>query len=642
MKHAKKSVPVSESSPEAARPAPWPVGLFFLPLLSATLAAYWPGLTGALLWDDVGHVTAPALQSWSGLLRIWFEPGATQQYYPLLHTAFWLEHRLWGDATVGYHLVNVLWHATSAWLFFLLLRRLALPGAFLAAALFALHPVGVESVAWISEQKNTLSLVFSLAAALAWLRYDDERTPRRYAIATLWFCAALLTKTVTATLPGALLVLAWWRRGRLSWRDDVRPLLPWFALGAMAGLGTAWFESSQIGATGQDFALGPLERVLLAGRVAWFYLGTLVWPLDLAFFYPRWTVDAGVWWQWFFPLATAALLVLAAWWSRRDRSPLAAALLFGGTLFPVLGVVNVYPFVFSYVADHFQYHASLALFAFFAATAARGWERLQWPRWSGRAAAGGVLTLLAALTWQQSAHYRDVITLYRATLERSPDSWVAHLNLGVALADAGQNHDALPHLQRALQLKPDFPEALNSLGNVLNQLGRPAEARPVLERAIQVQPRFDSAHNTLGASFMALGQSDAGIAAFRCALEINPRLTTARVNLGWALANTGRPADGLVQLDHARREEPENPDVHFKTALVLVKMHRLPDALPHARRAVELQPGSVDYRLVPATILLELGRPAEAAEQFEAALEIAPGHPGALRGLQEAHRRLGR
>jgi protein O-mannosyl-transferase len=632
----------SVSSSSASASAHWTGSVIYLLLLSATLAAYWPGLTGALLWDDVGHVTSPALQSWSGLLRIWFEPGATQQYYPLLHSAFWLEHRLWGEATIGYHLINVLWHATSAWLFYIILRRLAVPGALLAAALFALHPVCVESVAWISEQKNTLSLVFYLAAALAWLRFEDQRTPRRYVVATLWFSAALLTKTVTATLPCALLVLAWWRRGRVSWRADVVPLLPWLVLGITAGLGTTWFESTQIGAQGADFALGPIERLLLASRVVWFYFASLVWPLDLAFFYPRWTIDTGIWWQWLFPLATAALLAVTAWGSRRNRSPLAAALLFGGTLFPVLGFVNVYPFVFSYVADHFQYHASLALFAFLAAAAVRGWEYFQWPRAGGRAGAVAVLLVAATVTWQQSAHYRDVITLYRASLARSPDSWVAHLNLGVALDEAGDTQAALPHLQRALELKADHAETLNSLGNVLNRLSRSVEARPLLERAIKLQPRFDSAHNTLGASLMALGQSDAGIAAFRRALEINSRLTTARVNLGWALANTGRPAEALVQLDQARREEPENADVHFKTALVLVQMHRLPDALPPARRAVELQPDSVDYRLVPATLLLELGRPAEAAEQFEAALEIAPGHPGALRGLQEAHRRLGR
>jgi tetratricopeptide (TPR) repeat protein len=642
MKPAKKNAPASASSPDATRRAPLPVRVAFLLLLVANLAAYWPCLTGALLWDDVGHITSPALQSWSGLLRIWFEPGATQQYYPLLHTAFWIEHRLWGDATLGYHLINVVWHATSACLFFVLLRRLALPGAFFAATLFALHPICVESVAWISEQKNTLSLVFYLAAALAWLRFEGERNARCYVIATLWFCAALLTKTVTATLPCALLVLAWWRRGRLSWRDDVRPLFPWFVLGVTAGFGTAWFESTQIGAQGADFAFGPIERVLLAGRVVWFYLGTLVWPLDLAFFYPRWTIDAGAEWQWLFPLASAAGLATAAWWTRRDRAPLAVALLFGGTLFPVLGFVNVYPFVFSYVADHFQYHASLAMFAFLTAVAVRGWQRLPLPRWSGRAAAAGVLVIAATLTWRQSAHYRDVITLYRATLERSPESWVAHLNLGVALSDVGENQEALPHLQRALALKPDHPETLNSLGNVLNQLGRPAEARPLLERAVQLSPRFATAHNTLGTVLMALNQPDAGLASLRRAVELDARFVTARVNLGWALANTGRPAEALAQLEQARRLEPADANVELKTALVYAMSRRFSDALPHARRAVELRPDDPDMRSVLGSLLLELGRVAEAADQFEEALALAPNHRVALAGLERARSALPR
>ncbi|MBL9211899.1 MAG: tetratricopeptide repeat protein, partial [Opitutaceae bacterium] len=546
----------------------WPAGGLWAALLLVTLVAYGPALAGEFLWDDAGHVTRPDLQSWAGLARIWFELGATQQYYPLLHSAFWFQHQLWGDAPVGYHLANVLFHATAAALFAVLLRRLAIRGAVLAAFVFALHPVAVESVAWISEQKNTLSTVFYLAAALAWLRFEDDRRPARYVVATLWFLAALLTKSVTATLPAALLVLAWWRRGRLAARTDVVPLVPWFALGLTAGLGTAWLEVHQIGAAGQDFTLGPLERGLLAGRVVWFYLGKLVWPAGLTFFYPRWTIDATVAWQWVFPLAVLAALAGCLWWSRRDRGPLAAALLFGGTLVPVLGFVNVYPFVFSYVADHFQYLASLGMIAFLTAAAAGGFARLTWPRWSGPAVATVVLVTFGVLTWRQSGNYRDGFALYRATLERNPASWVAHLNLGTALDDAGRPEESLPHLQRANELKPDHPETLNSLGNVLNRVGRSAEARPLLERALQLQPRFASAHNTLGVALMALGQPDAGIAAFGRALEINPRLTLARVNLGWALAHHGRGTEALVQLERARREQPDNAEAELKTGLV--------------------------------------------------------------------------
>ncbi len=232
------------------------MGAIFALVMVVTLAAYVPALTGDFRWDDAGHVTNPALQSWTGLWRIWFEVGATPQYYPLLHTAFWIGHRSWGDASVGYHLVNVPWHVMSACLLVGILRRLAIPGAMPAALVFALHPVGVESIAWISEQKTTLSTVFCLAAALAWLRFEDDRRPARYVIASLWFLAARLTKTVTATLPAAVLVV-WWRRGPL------------------------------------------------AGRVVWFYLGKLLWPVGLTFFCPRWTIDATIAWQRFFPGAAA-------------------------------------------------------------------------------------------------------------------------------------------------------------------------------------------------------------------------------------------------------------------------------------------------------------------------------------------------
>ena len=608
----------------------------FAVVLVVTIAAYFPALTGDFLWDDAGHVTNPTLQSWSGLWRIWFEVGVTQQYYPLLHTAFWIEHRIWGDASVGYHLINVVWHATSACLLVAFLRRLTVPGAVLAAFIFALHPVCVESVAWISEQKNTLSTVFCLAAALAWLRFEDERRPARYVIATLWFLAALLTKTVTATLPAALLVVAWWRRGRLSWRDDVQPLLPWFAFAMAAGLGTAWLESAQIGASGDAFNLGVVERGLLAGRVVWFYLGKLLWPFGLTFFYPRWTIDAAVAWQWFFPAATLLLLAGLVWWRQRDRAPLAAALLFGGTLFPVLGFVNVYPFIFSYVADHFQYLASLGLIVFVTAAATRGFALLSWPRWIGPTAAAGVLVIFGGLTWRQSGMYRDVFTLYETTLARNPSSWVAQLNLGTALEEAGETEKALPHLQRALELKPGFPETLNSLGDVLNRLGRSREALPLLEQAVRIQPRFADAHNTLGVSLMALGRADEGIAEFRRALAINPALANARLNCGWALGNQGRLAEAVEQFEQARRLQPDLADVEAKWALTFAMHGRVAEAVSHFERAVELQPEDADMRHALGRALLEVGRREEATAQFRAALRLNPNHAGAREGLDRS------
>ena len=313
------------------------------------------------------------------MYRIWFELGATQQYYPLLHSAFWVEHNLWGDATLGYHLVNILLHAAAAVMVALVLRRLSVPGAYLAAAVFALHPVHVESVAWITELKNTLSIVFYLGAVLSYLAFDRTRKTRWWLGALGLFVLGLMSKTTAATLPAALLVIFWWQRGRLSWQRDVRPLAPFFVLGLLAGLLTAWVERKLIGAEGAAFDLTIVERCLLAGRAIWFYLGKLFWPTELIFIYPRWQVSQAVWWQYLFP--AAALLLLAGLWAlrRRCRGPLAGLLFFVGTLLPALGFCNVYPFLYSFVADHFQYLASLGPITLAAAGVA-----LLFARWRPR------------------------------------------------------------------------------------------------------------------------------------------------------------------------------------------------------------------------------------------------------------------
>src|SRR5579871_3124511 len=255
-------------SPQAERPAKFGRAAGFALILIGAMATYSPALRGSLLWDDDAHLTKPVLRSVGGLRHIWFDLGATQQYYPLLHSAFWLEHRLWANHVLAYHLVNVTLHAACACLLVLIVQQLRLPGAWLAGFIFALHPVCVEAVAWISEQKSTLSGLFYLGAALLYLQFDevetDGRRPlSRYLAASGLFLLALLSKTVTAMLPAGLLIVIWWRRGRIGWRRDALPLVPWLVVGAGAGLFTAWVEKTQILAQGADFALNGLQRVLL-------------------------------------------------------------------------------------------------------------------------------------------------------------------------------------------------------------------------------------------------------------------------------------------------------------------------------------------------------------------------------------------
>ncbi|HEX2853827.1 MAG TPA: tetratricopeptide repeat protein [Opitutaceae bacterium] len=582
------------------------------------LVAYFPALTGDFLWDDAGHVTNPALQSWTGLARIWFEPGTTQQYYPLLHSAFWLEHQIWGESTTGYHLINLLQHTLAATLFGVLLRRLNVPGAWFAAWLFLLHPVCVESVAWICEQKNTLSLVLYLCAALAYLRFDVGRSPGRYALALFLFVGALLTKTVTASLPAALLVVFWWQRVRLDWRRDIVPLLPWFALGAGGGLFTAHFERVLIGAQGADFSLGAMDRLALAGRVFWFYLGKLLWPAELIFVYPRWAIDASVWWQWLFPAAGLGLLGGLAWWSRRTRGPLAVALLFGGSLFPVLGFVNVYPFVFSYVADHFQYLASLAIFAL----AGAGLSLL--PSRTGLLGATALAALFAVLTWNQAGMYRDNTVLYETTLQHNPDAWLAHHNLAIILIERGDPARALLHTERTLALRPDYPEALSQRGDCLTRLGRASEAIAPLEGAIKLQPKFAEAHNNLGVALMALGRSAEGLARFQTAAELNPNYGMAHRNLGLAFASAGKVSEALPHFQRAVELLPYDLEARIQLATALMTLSKPGEAVPHLKAALELDPDSAaaHYRL--ALALNSLGRLTEATEHYQEATRLDP------------------
>jgi tetratricopeptide (TPR) repeat protein len=620
-------------------------------IFAATLLAYLPAVRGGFLWDDDGHVTREDLRSVGGLERIWGEMGATQQYYPLLHSAFWVEHRLWGDSVVGYHLTNILLHALAACLVVALVRRLALPGAWLAGLIFALHPVCVESVAWISEQKNTLSTVFYLGAALVYLRFDQDRRPARYWLALGLFVLALLTKTVTATLPAALLVVFWWQRGRLGWRRDVRPLLPWFGLGATAGLLTSWVERTFIGAQGADFTLNLLERGLLAGRVIWFNLGKLVWPADLIFIYPRWTVDAAVWWQYLFPLGVLALVAALVLAIRRRQEPgaraaaagLAGFLIFAGTLFPVLGFINVYPFIFSYVADHFQYQASLGIIVPAAAGLTLAARRLPLAlRQLAPLGAAALIAVLGALTWIQCGMYRDAGTLYRETLARNPSCAMAHNNLGLVLSQiAGRLPEAISHYESALRINPRYADAHLNLGSALARIpGRLSEAIAEDEAALRIFPDLADAHKNLGVALSQIsGRLPEAVDQFEAAVRLRPGSAEMHDNLGVALiSNPARLPEATDHLETAVRINPGSAAMHRHLGVALAKNPgRLPEAIEQFEAAVRLDPGSADAHDHLGKILLQVpGKLSEAIAHLEAAVRLDPDSADRHGGLGSA------
>lgn len=534
-------------------------GVLFLVL--AVLIVYTPALRGGFVWDDPEYVTQnPVIRTMEGGLRIWIEPGATPQYYPLVFTTFWIEYHLWGLKPFGFHLVNALLHALSAVLFWRLLKRLAVPGAFVAAALFALHPVHVESVAWITERKNVLSLVLYLSAAWVYLRFalsEVRLTAGRYVLACFLFILALLSKTVTCTLPAAMLLVLWWKKPRLALRDGLL-LAPLFAAGIAFGLITALMEKYHVGAEGAEWSLPFLERCLLASRVPWFYAWKLVWPLDLVFIYPRWEIDAGIWWSYLFPAATlsvvAALWLLKAKWG---KGSLVGVLFFLGSLFPAMGFFNVFPMRFSFVADHFQYLASLGLIALLTAAAVRTSRAFgtagQYPV---RVLCAVILAALAFLSWKQCHAYKDLETLWRDTLSRNPGAWIAHSNLGEILVEQGKIDEAEAHCRKALELKRDLPEAHGNLANALYHKGKYDEAALHLKEVLRLDPENLRAMNNLAAVYEAQGKWEDAVDLFNDALRIDPLYPSAHYNLANVLVKQGRIEEAAAHYSEALRVNP--------------------------------------------------------------------------------------
>lgn len=523
-----------------------------------TLATYLPSLGNRYIWDDDYYVTSNlTLRSLHGLERIWCEPGAVPQYYPLTFTTFWVEYHLWQLRPLGYHVDNMLLQAMNALLLGLLLRKLRVPGAWLAAALFAVHPVEVETVAWISERKNLLSGFFYLLAALVYCRIGaiphvagSRARSRWYGLSLVLFACALLSKTVACTLPAAVLVVIWWKRGRLRW-SDLWPLLPMFIAGAIMGSITGWMEQHHVGAHGPEWAFTIGDRMLIAGRAVWFYAGRLLWPVRLQFIYHRWTLNTSSVLQWIAPI-TAIAAVLILWFARRriGRAPLAAALLYIGTLAPALGFVNLYPMRYSFVADHFQYLASAWFIAAIAAVAVRLPTHVRI----------SVIPLLSAalmiLTILHSRVFYDAPTLWADVLSKDPTNWIANNNYGDLLLKQNHFADAEPHFAIAAANYPHAAKAWTSLGYLAERQKQYARAMRYYEIAVRERPSLASAHYDLANMFLIFNHLDEAVQQYHQCLAIDPTMSQAHGNLGIALLHLGKPAEAKTQFQIVLRLNP--------------------------------------------------------------------------------------
>lgn len=567
--------------------------LLALVLVAAVFLAYQPAWHGDFLWDDDTHLTNnPVLQP-GGLIQTWI-PGNYASYWPLTYTVYRLEFEAWGLNPLGYHLVNIALHALSALMLWRILARLRVPGGLFAAAIFALHPVNVESVAWITQLKNTFSLFLGLSSTYFYLRNEEESNWRRLALSLGLFFLSALAKGMVLTLPVVLLACTWWQRGSLRRRDLLR-ILPYLAIAAlMVGMEIYQQRVASGGSVVRSDSL--MGRTAVAGCAVWFYLWKLICPINLMFIYPRWNIsDHNV--AAYLPGALLLVILALAWWQRhRPWGRVTLMFLVGYVilLLPALGFVNIFFMQYSLVSDHWQYAAMIvpcAVFAGIVSTAGRRWFS---NRLFGYGFTLGLLTVLGILTFRQSETYTDLETLYRTTLDRNPSCWMFQNNLGNLLTDQGRYLEAIEHYHKALEIDPHYADAHYNLGLAFAHLGRFEEAISSFQETLKIKPDYSQAPTNLAAALARQGRYEEAVTHYHNILDHYSDDIAALNGLAWLRATCPTAAfrNGSEAVELAERavrlSKGQSPTILDTLAAAYAEVGRFADAAKTARQAVNL------------------------------------------------------
>jgi Flp pilus assembly protein TadD len=575
-------------------------------IILAAVLPYLPALRGGFVWDDEPLITAnPLLRTPSGLAEIW-SGSRTADYFPVTNTVFWIEHHLFGDNAAGYHALNILLQAANALLLWRVLRRLQIPGAFLAALIFALHPIHAESVAWISELKNGLSMFFFLISALLFFEIEDQRILNRslaYSVSLIAFLLALLSKTQVVFLPVALLLCAWWRDSTLDskreskdnslrFRREIVRTVPFFLIALVFGLITIWFQNRGMG--DEEIILGPFTRRLTnAGMAIWWYAKQVFAPVRLMVVYPQWRFDSPALAEWLPLIAIIGALLLL--WRRRARGLLFAFAYFIVALLPVIGFVRMlYIRSGSLVADHLQYFADISLIALFSAGVTRLWST---GRRQIRIVTASIILVLLALmgsyTWVRAGVYRDEQTLWQDNFSRNPNTWQGHNRVGQLLFSQEKFAEALPHFERAVQLKPELADNYNLLGLVYCRLRRFEEGIAQYRKGLQLKEERSSTAQSASTATMRVNLANA-LALTGNTFNDLARAASDQGDIAAAQADAketnARFNEAVEQYEKALAIEPEHPAIHRNLGILLSEMGRNEEAIVHLRKTLQLVP----------------------------------------------------
>lgn len=574
--------------------------LWGLILLLAIALTYQPIWRAGFIWDDDVVVTAnPCIVGPLGLKEIWTTRAA--DICPLTLTTFWTEHALWGLWPLPYHLVNILQHGACAVLLWRVLRSLQIPGAWLGAALWTVHPVEVESVAWITEMKNTESGLFYLLAIFFFVKgQKTKESPKsnagdwNYALTLLFAALAMSSKSSTVILPAILCLCAWWMEGRWKW-CNLAKVSPIFLMSLAASVVSIWTQNLQ-GAQDPQWTRSWPERLATAGEAIWFYLGKLVWPHPVMTVYPRWTIDARQWGS-YLPLL-AVIIALSVLWLKRhswSRPYFFAFAYFLAALLPVLGLVDNTYFRHSFVADHFQYLAGMGPLALAGAGLARlGNFTIPGKICLQSVLAAGLLLVLGFLSWQQVCAYKNEETLWTDALARNPNCWVGYNNLGKYVDEKGQADKAIILYQKSLEINPNYVDAFNNLGNALLQKGKADEAIEQFQKALKINFNCAEAHYNLGNALLQKGKADEAIEQYQKTFEINPYEADAHYNLGVVLARKGELDKAIEQYQKALKINLGDAEIHNALGIALARKGQISEAAAQFQEAVRLKPDFSD------------------------------------------------